>query len=67
LKDRLNPSGKVNFENKITKADNAYAYLARWQSFTDLKFLSAIMQRGIKVRSVLNLSKLKGKLILQER
>jgi hypothetical protein len=60
LKDRLNPSGKVNFENKITKADNAYAYLARWQSFTDLKFLSAIMQRGIKVRSAAKSFEIEG-------
>jgi hypothetical protein len=54
------PSGKVNFENKITKADNAYAYLARWQSFTDLKFLSAIMQKGIKVRSAAKSFEIEG-------
>ena len=60
LKDRLNPAGKVNFENKITKAENAYAYLARWQSFSDLKFLSAIMQKGIKVRSAAKSFEMEG-------
>ncbi|MDI9866317.1 M14 family metallopeptidase [Flectobacillus sp. DC10W] len=60
LKDRLNPTAKANFENKITKTDNAYAYLARWQSFTDLKFLSAIMQKGIKVRSAAKSFEMEG-------
>lgn len=51
LKEKLTPNGKVNLTNSITKAERPYAYLARWQSFADLKFLSNIMQRGIKVRN----------------
>ncbi len=51
LKDRLMPAGKVAFKTSISKNENAYAYLAKWQSFTDLKFLASLMQKGIKVRA----------------
>jgi hypothetical protein len=30
--------------------DNAYAYVAKWHSIEDVKFLSALLQKGIKVR-----------------
>ncbi len=51
VKDRLNPSSKPNFATTTPKIEKPYAYLAKWQSFTDLKFLSALLKKGIKVRS----------------
>ncbi|MEX2477639.1 MAG: M14 family zinc carboxypeptidase [Gracilimonas sp.] len=50
--------GKVDFgavtsttEDELTpSADKPYAYLAKWDSMEDLKFLSQILKKGVKAR-----------------
>jgi Zinc carboxypeptidase len=51
LKDRINPSGKPQFANSTIKIEKPYAYLAKWNAFSELKFLTALLKKGIKVRS----------------
>lgn len=41
--------------------NNAYAYLANWNSMEDARFLSALLQNGIKVRFAENAFELNGK------
>ncbi len=51
VKDRINPAGKPQFANSSLKIEKPYAYLAKWNSFSELKFLTALYKKGIKVRS----------------
>ena len=51
VKDRINPAGKPQFANSTLKIEKPYAYLAKWNSFSELKFLTALFKKGIKVRS----------------
>ena len=51
VKDRINPSGKPQFAPSSLKIEKPYAYLAKWNSFSELKFLTALFKKGIKVRS----------------
>ncbi len=51
VKDRINPAGKLQFPNSLLKIEKPYAYLAKWNSFSELKFLTALFKKGIKVRS----------------
>lgn len=51
VKDRINPAGKPQFANSTLKIEKPYAYLAKWNSFAELKFLTALYKKGIKVRS----------------
>jgi hypothetical protein len=51
VKDRINPSAKPTFITSSPKIEKPYAYIAKWQSFSELKFLSALHKKGIKVRS----------------
>lgn len=51
VKDRINPVAKVAVNQTVSTIDKPYAYLVRWGSFTDVKFLSALLKKGIKVRS----------------
>ena len=51
VKDRINPAGKPQFAVSNLKIEKPYAYLAKWNSFSELKFLTALFKKGIKVRS----------------
>ncbi|MBB6612204.1 zinc carboxypeptidase [Pontibacter sp. Tf4] len=52
LKKRLDPQHKTIAAQAIAQPTIAkpYAYLARWNSLNDLKFLTELMKQGIKVR-----------------
>lgn len=51
VKDRINPTGKPQFAVSVLKIEKPYAYLAKWNSFSELKFLTSLFKKGIKVRS----------------
>jgi Zinc carboxypeptidase len=51
VKDRINSIGKPQFAGSNFKVERPYAYLAKWNSFSELKFLTALFKKGIKVRS----------------
>ena len=51
VKDRINPAGKPQFTSSTLKIEKPYAYLAKWNSFSELKYLTALYKKGIKVRS----------------
>ena len=51
VKDRINPAGKPQFASSTLRIEKPYAYLAKWNSFSELKFLTALYKKGIKVRS----------------
>lgn len=51
LKERINPTGKPQFTISNLKIEKPYAYLAKWNSFSELKFLTALFKKGIKARS----------------
>ncbi|MDW8330405.1 MAG: M14 family metallopeptidase [Cyclobacteriaceae bacterium] len=54
LNEKLTPQRNyVPGEPMTAGADKPYAYLFPWQSVTDARFLSALLNRGIKVRSAL--------------
>jgi hypothetical protein len=63
LTERIN-AGKA-YESKIadntTIASKPYAYIFQYQGVKDVAFLSALMQKGIKVRSSLKAFKVNGK------
>jgi hypothetical protein len=53
LKERLDVRGEFHSAKaaaKTTMAETPYAYLVRWQSLEDARFLSALSQAGIQVR-----------------
>ena len=48
---RLDPDGNYTFTpNSIPANAKPYAYLASWHSSTNVKFLAAILKKGVKVR-----------------
>lgn len=53
LTESINPiaTSLVNKPAAVTN-NNAYAYVAKWHSINDVKFLSALLQKGVKVRFV---------------
>ena len=51
VKDRINPVGKPQLGTSSFKTEKPYAYLAKWNSFSELKLLTALFKKGIKVRS----------------
>lgn len=51
VKDRINPAGKPTFAIATSKAEKPYAYLVKWQAFSELKLLASLLKKGIKVRS----------------
>ena len=51
VKDRINPAGKPQFASSNLKIEKPYAYLVKWNSFSELKFLTALFKKGVKVRS----------------
>jgi hypothetical protein len=63
LTERIN-AGKA-YESKVsdntTIASKPYAYIFQYQGVKDVAFLSALMQKGIKVRSSLKAFKVNGK------
>jgi hypothetical protein len=63
LTERIN-AGKA-YESKVsdntTIASKPYAYIFEYQGVKDVAFLSALMQKGIKVRSSLKAFKVNGK------
>ncbi|NEM98056.1 M14 family metallopeptidase [Pontibacter burrus] len=52
MNKRLDPQSKTLTEQTIAQPtiEKPYAYLARWNSLDDLRFMSGLMQQGIKVR-----------------
>ncbi|MFD2530961.1 M14 family zinc carboxypeptidase [Gracilimonas halophila] len=44
------PVTSVTEDELTPSADKPYAYLAKWNSMDDLKFLSQILQKGVKAR-----------------
>lgn len=44
------PFTEPGYENRLIKEDRPYAYLLEWQSLEDAKFLSALLNRDIRVR-----------------
>ncbi|MHA6248829.1 M14 family metallopeptidase [Pontibacter sp. CAU 1760] len=51
LENKLEPTQNAGTPEAIKlDAEKPYAYLARWTNLQDLKFLTALMQEGIKVR-----------------
>ncbi len=52
VKESFKPAAPtLNMANPATPANaHAYAYVSAWQSVNDVKFLAALLKRGIKVR-----------------
>ena len=50
--ERLTPSGSYVFDKKyaVSGAKKPYAYVAKWSSLQNARFLSALLQKDIKVR-----------------
>ncbi len=51
VKDRINPVGKPTYTLATPKSDKPYAYMIKWQAYSELKLLASLLQKGIKVRS----------------
>ncbi|MCU0470495.1 MAG: M14 family metallopeptidase [Arcicella sp.] len=51
VKDRINPTGKPQFTIATPKIEKPYAYIVKWQAFSELKLLTSLLKKGIKVRS----------------
>lgn len=51
LRDRINPTTKPQTILATPKIEKPYAYLVKWQAFSELKLLSSLLKKGIKVRS----------------
>ncbi|MEJ8758245.1 M14 metallopeptidase family protein [Pontibacter sp. H259] len=52
MKKRLNPETRKASTETIAQPtiEKPYAYVARWNSLNDLKFMTALMKQGVKVR-----------------
>jgi len=46
----LKPFQKISGEKRVYKTEKPYAYLNKWNSVQDVQFLSALLQKKIKVR-----------------
>lgn len=52
VKDKLTPAAYAAPKtNNVVPAQSPYAYLVRWDSFDDLKFLAALLDKKIRLRS----------------
>ena len=51
VKDKVVPASKPQFVAQTAKIDKPYAYLVKWQAFSELKLLASLLKKGIKVRS----------------
>ncbi len=62
LETRLDPSEALTFESIENKliAEKPYAYMAKWNSIQDARFLSDLLNAGIKVRFAELAFELKG-------
>ena len=54
--ERLDPAGDFALKNMRNRANyqNPYAYISTWNSLQDARFLSALLQKNIKVRYAQN-------------
>jgi Zinc carboxypeptidase len=51
VKDRINPAGKPSYILASPKSEKPYAYIVKWQAYSELKLLASLLQKGIKIRS----------------
>lgn len=60
--EKINPDQSYNFPAFLRPANygKPYAYLAHWKSLNDVKFLGALLGKGIKVRTSAKAFKLSG-------
>lgn len=66
LEGRLNPSGAVSAVQFQTyehfgNLDNPYAYIAKWETFEDGRFLAALFQKGVRTRFATQAFSIDGK------
>ncbi|MEA5258830.1 M14 family metallopeptidase [Arcicella aquatica] len=51
VKDKITPAPKPQFVPATSKIEKPYAYIVKWQAFSELKLLASLLKKGIKVRS----------------